>query len=152
MTISFAMFDDLRPINVIHKKINKSVEEIIRFIKNIRDSYVKEEYDPTCFLWNHFDENMMSMGTIAEIANDLLKNEYYVLNRMAKYYVVAFALNFTRFEIYSIDCDKEIISWPTYVDNEMTDSIAGEGPIKGIIDDPDYNVNSVIKMMAKLNI
>src|SRR5690606_10169688 len=78
---------------------------------------------------------MMSMGTIAEIANDLLKNEYYVLNLMAKYYVVAFALNFTRLEIYSKDCDKEIISWPTDVDNEMTDSIAGEGPIKGIIDD-----------------
>lgn len=39
----------------------------------------------------------------------LLTNKFAVINRVEKYYVITFAINGTRFEIYSKDCDKELI-------------------------------------------
>ena len=46
-----------------------------------------------------------------EIVDSLMKRGYWVWNRYEKYYVVAFALDFTKFEVYSKDCDKRLIEW-----------------------------------------
>jgi len=43
---------------------------------------------------------------------------YWVWNRFEKYYVVAFALDFTRFEVYSKDCDKQLIKWRENDEND----------------------------------
>lgn len=42
---------------------------------------------------------------------DLISNRFSVVNRVEKYYVVAFSIDGTRFEIYSKDCEKKLIEW-----------------------------------------
>ena len=54
--------------------------------------------------------------------------------------MIAFALDFKRFEIYSKDCDKELIHWH---ENDDNDPIAETG----IISDEDYNENPVIQIV-----
>ena len=58
--------------------------------------------------------------------------------RFNKYYVICFAINYTRFEVFSKDCDKKLIKWR---DDDQND------PIKGIIRDDNYNENPVISML-----
>lgn len=68
--------------------------------------------------------------------DDLLSKGYSVWNLFQKYYVIAWAIDYTRFEIYSEDCE-DVIEW-------------GEGKsggIKGIIENEDYNENPVITTM-----
>ncbi|MFS8160395.1 MAG: hypothetical protein ACMG6E_09370, partial [Candidatus Roizmanbacteria bacterium] len=79
--------------------------------------------------------------SLSDITNDLLNDGYYVWNRFEKYYVIAFALDYVRFEIYSKDCDKILIKWR---ENDATD------PIKGIIKG-EYNQNPVITLVKSLN-
>lgn len=83
-------------------------------------------------------------SNIQIIANELIDNHYYVINRYEKYYVIAFAINFSRFEVFSKDHNKELISWNK------------DGPIilSGLITDLNYNENpldTLIKWYNKYN-
>jgi len=82
---------------------------------------------------------------IDEICACLINDNYYVLNRIEKYYVLAFSINYTQFEVYSKDCDKKFIDWK--YDADTTDNIK----VTGIIDDPDYNLNPLIKMIRSIH-
>jgi len=78
---------------------------------------------------------------VNEIVSDLLTDGYYVFNRYNKYYVVAFALDYQRFEVYSKDCNKKLIEWREDCDSD---------PVVRQIADDDYNENPVLAMMAAL--
>ena len=56
--------------------------------------------------------------------------------------MIAFALDYARFEIFSKDCDKELISWRG--DDQ-------DDPVVDTIDNPNYNENPVITLMKRLN-
>ncbi len=88
----------------------------------------------------HFTSNMAKY--LDEIPEQLCRDGYWVWNRFEKYYVVAFSLNFTRFEVYSKDCNKELIKLR---DNDEHD------PIAGWITDPDYNESPIVRMLQCLN-
>lgn len=78
----------------------------------------------------------------SEIIDDLINKGYWVWNRFTKYYVVAFSLDFTRFDVYSKDCEKKLITWREKDENDQ---------IKGIIRDSNYNENPVVSLMKMLN-
>jgi hypothetical protein len=136
-TISFAIFDDLRSIVSITKKLPKlnfkSIHKILNeIIKGIEDI-------------DYHDRNLDGLLTRSskrsEIVEDLLNDKYTVYNRVNKYYVLAIALDYTRFDIYSKDCDKVLIKWR---DNDEND------PIVGVIENPNYNENPVASLMRNL--
>lgn len=79
-----------------------------------------------------------------EIAHELKKEGHYVVNRVNKYYVYAFSLDYTRFEVYSKGYEKKVIDWKEF------DEDATNGPIRGRVQD-DYNVNPVLKALAMVN-
>jgi hypothetical protein len=141
------MFDDLEKLDMKHKIIDKTHKAICDFVKEIRQKCIDDDYDPVDFFvvpqsWvDHMGyDKTLTDEEINGIANILLKKNYFVKNRYNKYYVVAFALNYTRFEIFSKDCDKQLIDWEE-----------GEGEIKGVINDLNYNENPVVTLLKQIN-
>jgi hypothetical protein len=92
--------------------------------------------DPSNYYWEMIDEI-----EIEKITKNLMFQNYYVINRFERYFVIAFALNFTRFEIFSKDCDKRLITWQS---NEEKDLI--------IIIDDKSTLNSVIESIKHYGI
>ena len=81
------------------------------------------------------------------VARSLDQNKYYVINRVEKYYVVAFAINYTQFEIFSKDVDKQLIDWEiSENDKKKWNPIV----IHQIDDDDDYNENPVVTLLREL--
>ena len=137
-TISFCILDDLEyyhgPVHVEfqhHTEIKDIITNLVTPFKETRDA---SSYFDKAF----FEE---SDRNISEIVSGLKRNDYFVINRYNKYYVIAFAINYTRFEVFSKDCDKKLITWRPEDGND---------PVKGIIDDEDYNENPVISFMRSL--
>lgn len=100
----------------------------------VQDDETKKEVEERIEHCSTWDANQ-----IKHIAETLRQQQYYVLNRMQKYYVLAFALNYTRFEIYSKGCDKR-------TSPEQT----SKAKVVHQIDDPDYNENPVIRLLKNL--
>jgi hypothetical protein len=101
--------------------------------------YTAGECDPSDFFGEEFWEN--EEQCINSIVQSLIKKSFFVTNRYNKYYSIAFAINYTRFEIYSFGCDKELIDWKD-----------GKGIVSqfGIIHDPNYNESPVLKILRSL--
>lgn len=140
-TVSFVVLDNLENyIGPRHITIpDLSITSVVYAVKQLTRS--EEIRNPLYFF---DDEYYDSSGYWPnKIASTLIEDGYYVINRWQKYYVIAFALDYTRFEVYSKDCDKKLIDWET---PEQTNAV-----IKGIITDEDYNVNPVIKLIQSLN-
>lgn len=136
--LSFCILDDLNPVyGPIHKQIKDiSLQEILKNVKEIFNEFF-EGSDPTGYLHDDINENKIN-----RIAQFLVNQQYYVINRYEKYYVIAFSLDYTRFEVFSKDCDKRLIKWR---DDDSNDKIAG------IINDPTYNESPVLKLMKLIN-
>lgn len=148
--ISFTILDDLNNFSdkldlvndsdkfPLTKETNGTIDEYIEFMKMIKNKFHKNDdyYDPTGLIDNWDDDFIVNM------ANRLQNNRYIVSNRVEKYYVMAFALDYTRFEVFSKDCDKQLIKWR---DDDNDDKIVG------FITDDEYNENPVIKLMKQLN-
>src|SRR5207253_480473 len=143
--ISYVMLDDLQPIEPpTHTTIPRTKESLIEFIRKIKASYTPYDSktdaangksDPTCLFngeANKFGDMTFSDGHISEIADELLREGYWVMNRVNKYYVVAFALDGTKFHVYSKDCDPEIVNWGAGIP---------EGAHKGPILTAEDNIN-----------
>lgn len=135
-TVSFCILDDLSPA---YGPKSETVELEGNFANNVQAAvhklildFIAEDNDPTGYYVNEIDESA--------IVADLLSDKFYVINRYEKYYVIAFALDFTRFEVYSKDCSKELIKWRSTDAND---------PVAGLITDGDYNMNPVIKLMQQ---
>lgn len=136
VTVSFVILDDLNncfnPIHVQTTDIRSAVQEIAR-------PFLNEEKDDRSgyYFSDYYDEN--------KVVKRLQTDGYYCRNRFEKYYVIAWALNYTRFEVFSKDCEKQLISW------NLGHEVEFEGEIKGIIDDNNYNENPVISLLRKIN-
>lgn len=122
------------------------------FAKNINDPsgyfFPRENTDIDSFSQGHRE------GDISFIKRALLANDYYVCNRFEKYYVYAFAINRTRFYVWSKDFDAKIISWPkkrigeskySYEETDDEDENEILGKLVNNYDE-EYDVNPVIKM------
>ena len=136
--ISFCIFDDLQPCFspiCIEYNINDSDELSLAIDKIVEPFLNGKKTDPSGYYFSlDYDKN--------EVLSELLDKNYYVLNRYQKYYVIAFAINYTRFEIYSKDCNKKLIRWR---DDDKKDKV------EGIIVDENYNENPVITFMKSLS-
>lgn len=140
-TVSFCILNDLCPAyGPVHKSFDVStgdnLMEITNAVTDILTQFKNQGYDPSGYYYQYINNN-----EIREIAADLLNDGYYVWNRFEKYYVIAFALNYTRFEVFSKDYDKELIKWRDNDENDV---------MKGKIEDDDYNENPVITLMKNL--
>ena len=135
--LSFTVLDDLNPAyGPVHETLDdltlSSIEKSVRkILQNFNSSN-----DPSGYYHQYKDSDMES------IVNSLFSKKYYVINRFEKYYVIAFAIDYTRFEVFSRDCDKELIKWRDVDENDLKIEQ---------IDDPEYNVNPVIKLMQQIN-
>lgn len=139
-SVSFCILDDLcSAYGPIHEPITEVSKGHIKIaVRKILDKFLESKYnDPSGYYQGLIDEKEINL-----ITNDLFSNKYYVINRFEKYYVIAFALDYTRFEIYSKDCDKELINWGISHPN---------AEVTGIITDLDYNLNPVIKFMQQIS-
>ena len=138
-TVSFSVLDDCNPAyGPVHETIpdldSKSIEQAVR---NLLGNFKKSGNDPSGYYHKEINES-----EVQDVTNSLFSKKYYVINRFEKYYVIAFAIDYTRFEVYSKDSDKELIKWRTADSN---DAVVGQ------ISDPEYNLNPVIKLMQQIN-
>jgi hypothetical protein len=140
---SFSMFNDLRRFVRIDENIPKSI------MRKVAEHFADgKEADPTGIFYHKervYDQQGVTRllddpDEIMRIAARLFRDGYYVLNRVNKYYVVAFALDWVRFEIYSKDCPKEVVKWRK---NDGDDPIVARAPA-------DYDVNPVLRFMQSL--
>ena len=94
----------------------------------------------------HFD---MSVGFIL---SQLLEYYHCVFNRHQKYYIIAIAIDFEPFQIWSKDCDAQIIKWSPI--DEQSQLIIDYKLNNKVIKPPpkDYDVNPVIKYMENLKV
>ena len=136
-TLSFCIFDDLSPcfspITVEYKKddpngLSTAIDLITKpFIEG------KLQDDSSYYFKMDYSKD--------EVLSVLQRKNYYVLNRYEKFYVIAFAINYTKFEIFSKDCDKKLIKWRSDDANDK---------ITGIIDNKNYNENPVVTLLKSL--
>jgi hypothetical protein len=107
------------------------------------EKYPDKKDDPSNFFSGYISfigkEEAFNREHAETVAESLLERGYWVANRVNKYYVVAFALDGTEFDVYSKDCDPREIEWGA-------DIPAGEhtGPVLT----PEDNVNPVIAAVA----
>ena len=132
--LSFCIFDDLYPMMTpIEMKFNELDELKILVDKMLM---YKLKYENLEEYFEFVSDN------IDYIVSKLRKKRYYVRNRYEKYYVIAFAIDYVRFEIYSKDCDKQLIKWR---EDDANDKIVG------LIADENYNDNPVVRLMNQIN-
>jgi hypothetical protein len=140
-TFSYAYFDDLKQIEYQEYKIDnlkyKTIEKCVRKIYD-HEEYKGFKYSIESYL-NSFPPTSAEQD-IKEVVENLCNDGYSVWNRVNKYYVVAFAIDYVRFDIYSKDCDKELIDW----------GADKNGDIVNINTDEDYNKNPVTKIIDTL--
>lgn len=76
---------------------------------------------------------------LEDIVDSLQKRKEWHYNRYNKYYVLAFSIDGTKFDIYSKDCDKEEIDWelPQFKDAPNVSPVYGD----------EYNEPTVEKVM-----
>jgi len=144
-TISICILDDLKayygPHHLYFTKGLHSKRKLKRKILALIRPF-KKKYKEDCS--EYFDDAFFEKEDeyVTNIVQSLIEKKYYVFNRYNKYYVIAFAIDFVRFEVFSKDCDKELIKWRHDDAND---------PIVGIISDPNYNENPVVKFIRLFN-
>lgn len=75
-----------------------------------------EEDDPSYYFFSsYFDAK--------EIVNCLLEDKYFCWNNFQKYYVIAFAIDYNRFAVFSKDCKTRLVKWRP---NDKNDPIYSE--------------------------
>lgn len=88
--------------------------------------------DPTGSYFNFINDEKMY---IDEVVTNLKENKYHVVNRYDKYYVHAFAIDFTTFYIFSKDYSVNIIDWTEHSINSIN---IVNGPFVGSYPDDGY--------------
>ncbi len=141
--LSYVMLRDLKPQNkIIHEEVKNDFESVLTFVKKISLRYTSfDHYDISKFFaFSYPPKSNITEQEMINIARDIWNDGYYVCNRFEKYYVIAFAKNYTRFEVFSKYCDKEIIDW----------QVPQQGIIKDVITDENYNENPVITLLKHM--
>lgn len=145
MKLSFGITDDLKfaygPVHFEFESWDQLANVVDKVIDGLKCKSKCREWcegccgDPSGYFVAEYYKAYRS-----DIIAGLIENKYWVWNRFEKYYVIAFAIDYTRFEIFSRDCSKKVIEWGE-----------GEGPLKGIITNENYNENPIITLLRKLN-
>lgn len=152
-TLSFTVLDHLYPlIGPIHKNIKDLSEASIRSaVREVVSYYLThdEDNDPSYYFSqdNKWGWGSPYRGVLARYEEDgivqhLMHDNYCSVNRYNKYYVIAFAIDFLRFEVFSKDCDKKRIKW------RRDDS---SDPVIHNITCKNYNENPVIRLMKTIH-
>jgi hypothetical protein len=131
-TLSVAVLDDLRfkfKENVTFTTREELITCLKRYYKKIR-----VEYDEL-YMEDELDERHVESNT-----DTLLERGYLCWNRVQKYYVLCFAIDYKKFRVWSNDCDAEIIEWDVDVGDD--ESVA-EPP-------EEHDINPVVKMVGML--
>lgn len=121
-TLSFVILDNMQVYSgPYHTKFDVLTSDIIKsLIRRYSDTIADDNDDPTyisrrkCTCHNFISKcgSIYAHPELVDEVCDVLKNDsYYVINRLNKYYVVAFAINYARFRIWSKDCQVDIIDW-----------------------------------------
>jgi len=114
-TLSFAILDDLEHITSKCIKLESlTKEEITRGVEKCIEEYgnVKNNIFNYSDISGYFDKEFFSKQKYLEtIVQELYDENYFVCNQYEKYYVIAFSIDYTKFKVFSKDCDKELISW-----------------------------------------
>lgn len=139
--LSFVILDDLFPC---YGPKHQTVQDLknLKFTINdfIKDFENGQKTDKSGYFDSKFFEKKNKY--LETIVENLTKFNYHVLNRYNKYYVIAFSMNYTRFEVFSKDFDKELIKWR---ENDKDDQITGT------INNTDYNKNPVLNLIESFN-
>lgn len=129
--------------NTLETSLKKIASPFFKYIANIKrdpeyywykSPSSDEISDPTGY---YFEQDY----DVSEVIQNLISNQYYCWNRYQKYYVIAFAIDYVRFSVFSKDCDKMIIKWR---EDDQNDKII---PYDF---DNNYNENPVISLMKEL--
>jgi hypothetical protein len=169
--ISYVMLNDLKPIySPIHKRILFDKNSIKKFILEIASMYQPEfsgdivelkewrkKYpnwkDDSSYYFTGYKgySSPFNENHAENISKRLIKNRYHVVNRINKYYVVAFSINYSLFYVYSKDYNPEIIDWnfgDKWIEDDVKIEKVKNGEFRGeILTD---NENPVITLMSNL--
>lgn len=167
-TLSFTILNDLFhapgfPQHVSYVKGTTDAEEKLAILAQVnlvlqplRDQALPSEdssspthddpiRDPSGFFDKYWFRNQQHPSCVGhspylkDIADALAKNGAFVLNRVNKYYVIAFAINRKRFAVYSKDCNTQQIKW-----SDDDETIVRDSP------DP-RNQNPVVALMKTIH-
>ena len=119
------------------KRLKRKRKEGVDFDNRCWNVKEGEEVDPSTYYFDGF-AGLGYYFNADEVVRDLSEDGYYCWNRFEKYYVIAFAIDYVRFEVFSKYCDKELIKWR---ENDTYDEI------KENIEDDNYNENPVITLL-----
>lgn len=123
----------------LKKEIKKFVDDVFSKLRNLHQYNLKEmESLKDTYLFCLCPEDLNRYHD--SIINDLYNQHYWVWNRYQKYYIWAFALDYTRFEIYDKEFDKELIKWRRDDQND---------PITGLLPAENYNINPVVSLIQQ---
>jgi hypothetical protein len=115
-TLSIGILDDL------HFKFKENVsfdtEEELAILLKKYYKMIRNEYTEL------YMEQVLNEDYVESHAATLLEAGYLCWNRVEKYYVVCFAVDYKKFRVWSRDCDPEIIKWDVDVgdDNLVADA------------------------------
>ncbi len=123
-TLSFCILCDSEPvIGPSHIVLTDfSTNELRTKIYSLTDQFKTDKNsDPSGYFNEYFFDCSFCTGFIIRSLNE---NKFYVKNQYEGRYVIAFAIDYTRFEIFSEGCAKRLIEWRPDVDtNADTDPI-----------------------------
>jgi hypothetical protein len=139
LTLSFVILNDLRHMfEPVVQETNGTLEEAVAFLQRAPDLVASH----LGYTINDHVCGWQSAQQVETNAQSLLEDKYLVYNRVSKYYVLAFAVNWARFDVYSKDCDKKLMTWRDNDENDpIVDRIVGE----------DYRENPVVTLLKNLH-
>lgn len=144
-TLSFTILNDLRPCyGPVHLSLSDlEAMTILEGVKTLAKPFLGVQQtdflDPSGYFFKS-SGGFPATYNPHSITQTLKRENYCVWNRYEKYYVYAWAIDGARFEVFSKDCDKQLIDWGTEINGEIVSRIMN----------PQYNENPVVSLLSKL--
>ena len=159
-TLSFIILNDLKPAldrrDVIIKDLKLDTIEagVLQVTQQWRQM---PENDPSNYYFGrgcfHSHKNVFLLDNgchdgppyfdFINVAMELQEEGYSVWNRFEKYYVIAFAIDYKRFQVCSKGCDPKVMHWGKDVKDQ-------QGAIDYQLDDQDINCNENRCILAQM--
>lgn len=106
--LSFCIMDNLNIIEEYEYEFEHDAE-IKHLLNNIWDKFTKgKKEDPGKYFFISGNQE----SDIHDVERRLKINKYCVFNNFQKYFVYAFAIDYTRFYVWSKGFNPSLISWP----------------------------------------
>lgn len=145
-TLSFAILDDFRFKHYQHTAFNTQQEAREIVFNNLdkiqyKEYQVGDEDKPNFYCYLYF---RLDRSDYEDVFQQLWRQGYYVWNRVAKYYVICFAIDYRTFNVYAKDCDADRIDW--------TKTGSPNGPFVDNGIPKGYNRDPVLALMQALKL